>query len=470
MRAENPAHNGKNSRKEENLSTIRIMKTPNPEKRRFAYSHWLLAAAVIAVFGGTCQIASAATLCVNPGGKSGCYSKIGTAIAAAKPYDTINVDEGTYREEVTISMPLSLIGESPNNTTIDAAGHNNGINIDGLDNAGLKDVVVAGFTVENANFEGILVTNASSVLLSNNHVLNNNVSLIASGPECPGIPAFETAEGFDCGEGIHLTGVDHSIVAKNRMENNSGGILLSDETGATHDNLITGNIAKNNPFDCGITLASHPVAGAAPGTPSFGVFHNTISGNESSNNGLAAGGGAGVGIFDPGPGTKNYGNVVINNRLIGNGLPGVTFHSHAPGQVLQDHLVTGNYIAGNGKDTADAATSGPTGINVYVLPVPGSTTGAGIVISQNVIEDEAIDVAVKAPALVEVQVHLNNFDEHSTGVDNLGPGSVNATENWWGCPKGPGAAGCATIAIAGTGTVLSNPWLTRPLQADQDNE
>jgi hypothetical protein len=42
-------------------------------------------------------------------------------------------------------------------------------------------------------------------------------------------------------------------------ENNAGGILLSDDTGATHDNLIIGNIAQNNPFDCGITLASHPL-------------------------------------------------------------------------------------------------------------------------------------------------------------------------------------------------------------------
>ena len=229
-----------------------------------------------------------------------------------------------------------------------------------------------------------LVTNASLVTIGQRNA-NNNTSLLAASAECPGIPAFETAEGFDCGEGIHLSGVDHSIVADNLVDNNSGGILLSDETGATHDNLIIGNVVKNNPFDCGITLASHPVAGAPADTPSFGVFHNTITGNESSQNGLAVeGAGAGVGIFDPGPGTKNYGNVVTNNRLVGNGLPGVTFHSHAPFQVLQDHLVARNYISGNAKDTEDAATSGPTGINVYVLPTPppGGGTGTGIVIAR----------------------------------------------------------------------------------------
>src|SRR6202007_3228838 len=91
---------------------------------------------------------------------------------------------------------------------------------------------------------------------------------------CPGQPPFETNEGFDCGEGIHLSGVDHSIVANNLVENNSGGILLSDNPGAPHDNLVLANTVQNNPFDCGITLASHALFNTAPPT-SAGVFHNT---------------------------------------------------------------------------------------------------------------------------------------------------------------------------------------------------
>ena len=44
------------------------------------------------------------------------------------------------------------------------------------------------------------------------------------------------------------------------------------------------------------------------------------------------------------------------------------------------------------------------------------------------------------------------------GLDNLGSGSVNATENWWGCPNGPGSNGCATVSGE---NVLYTPWLTR---------
>jgi nitrous oxidase accessory protein NosD len=215
------------------------------------------------------------------------------------PGDTIQVAPGTYSEDVIIGKSLSLIGASSANTIIDAKGQANGVYIDGLDNPSLSEVVVTGFTVQNANFEGILQ------------------------------PAFETNEDFDCGEGIHLSGVDHSTVANNFLQNNSGGVLLSDDTGATHDNLITGNVALNNPFDCGITLASHALYSQLPSNTPRGVDRNTVSDNDSSKNGLAVeGAGAGVGLFVAGNGLEAARNVVIGNRLTSNGLPGVAFHLH----------------------------------------------------------------------------------------------------------------------------------------------
>ena len=225
--------------------------------------------------------------------------------------DTINVAPGTYKEDVIIVTPLSLVGAGPGRSSINAVSLANGIYIDGIDatNHHLSQVVVTGFTVENANFEGILVTNASFVTIWDNEVINNDKSLVVSptSPSCPGqmqqFP-FETAESDDCGEGIHLIGVDHSTVGNNASEKNSGGILLSDETGATQHNLIIGNLVQNNPFDCGITLASHqpapPPYSALTSPP--GVYSNTIANNESFHNGYQVpGAGAGVGISIPYP-------------------------------------------------------------------------------------------------------------------------------------------------------------------------
>lgn len=253
---------------------------------------------------------------------------------------------------------------------------------------------------------------------------------------------------------MHFLGVDHSTIADNVVENNAGGILLSDETATTELNLVTGNLAKDNPFDCGIIMASHPpVSGSA--SP-LGVTHNTIDKNQSIHNGFQVpGAGAGVGIFTFLPGGTVSDNVVSNNQLEDNGLPGVAFYAHGPDEVLNDNLIVGNQISGNGADTEDAATPGPTGINVFgVSPITGT------VISQNVISQEDYQVVVNTPT--QVNVHLNNFLDKTVGVDNLGAGTSDATENWWGCSGGPGAQGCASVGGSG---VLSTPWLTKPFQA-----
>ncbi len=411
----------------------------------------------------------AADLCVNPGGKGGCFTTIGAAVTAASPNGVIRVAKGTYHETVIITQSLSLLGEGAQNTIIDATNLLNGINIDGCNfTAGscnyrnLAHVIVSGFTVQNANAQGILVTNASDVTISNNHLTGNDRSLAFPNCPAPGFPVyFEAGEGFDCGEAIHLSGVDHSIVANNLVERNAGGILLSDDTGQTHDNLLSGNVVQNNPFDCGITLASHNISTPAytPSTPP-GVFHNRIIGNTSASNGLISGEGAGVGIFAAAPGAANYGNTVSGNVLTGNALPGVAIHSHAPGQVVKDHIITGNQISGNGAD-GDLGPSLPTmGISITNYPPVPTAAITGIVISQNIFKGEGMDIAVKTNFDSTVDAHFNSFFG-AVGVGNLGLGSISATANWWKCSNGPGANGCS--ATQGS-NITTDPWLTSPFK------
>lgn len=402
-----------------------------------------------------------ATLCVMPGATgSSCYGSIKSAVAAAAVNDVINVAAGSYAEDVVISKPLSLVGAGSDSTYIDAHGLANGIYVDGLDNPGLSNVLVTGFTVRNANFEGILVTNASHVVISQNHVTGNNQGLDITAPSCTGIPAFETNEGDDCGEGIHLVGVNHSFVTNNESDLNSGGILLSDETGYNDDNIIAGNSVHDNPFDCGITLASHAPAPSASSKLPYGIFNNTISANRSYSNGLASpGAGAGVGIFAPGPGNLNFGNKVIGNILLDNGLPGVTIHNHAappgaPGINLNDNVIARNYISGNAADTQDAATKGTAGINIYSVGPVG-----GIVIEGNTIDNEALDVVWNAPGVLEM--HMNNLLGGQTGAANTkSTGSINGSLNYWGCAGGPGTSGCASAS--GGAAVNSTAYLNTP--------
>jgi hypothetical protein len=417
-----------------------------------------------ALLAGCAASSLAATVCVNPGGTAGCKATIGAAVMAAFPGDIIQVWAGTYKEQVNISKSLSLVAAAKAQPVIDATGLSNGIFINGMAKApgpGVANILIEGFKIANANFEGVLIANASDVVLVNNLVTDNNKALDVAGQACPGIPAFETSEAMDCGEGIHLMAANHASIVNNESTGNSGGVLITDETGPSHDNLVTGNSVHDNPYACGITMASHPPAIAVPPAPKlpFGVMTNTISHNMSFHNGTGVpGAGAGVGIFAAGPGNISTGNVVTENELYDNGLPGVTMHNHAPvtGMAppvnLNNNVILLNHIYGNAADTEDAATSGPTGINIHSLvPIYGT------VISQNTIEDEAVDVAFKAPLGSQLLVHFNNFESTGIGVDNLGTGTVVATDNWWNCAGGPGTSGCTTVSGS---NVIWAPWLT----------
>lgn len=410
--------------------------------------------------------ASGATLCVNPGGTSGCYSTISAAVAAASPGSTVQVAQGIYKEMVTITQQISLVGVG-GYSIIDATGLSNGIYVNGISaepGAGVWGVVISGFTVKNANFEGILAVNTGTMTISGNTVDGNDKGLNYSAGMCPGQPAFETNEGDDCGEGIHLIAVNHSIVSGNTVTNNAGGILITDETGPNYENIISGNSVTDNALDCGITLASH---GAAPNLPqgiNYGVFRNNISHNVVTHNGYI-GQGAGVGIFAPGPGSSNWGNVVADNVLMDNGIGGVAMHNHAapgvggvpaqaPGVNLSDNQIVGNQISGNAADVDDPSSPGATGIAILSF-----ATVSGTVIAQNTFSSEVADITFNAPSGT-VEVHLNSFSGIEIGVDAESTGGIDASQNWWGCPSGPGGVGCSTIQ--GT-PVFAGSWLAAPL-------
>ena len=393
--------------------------------------------------GGTVAAHAMNVLCVNPHG-SGCYHSIQAAVNHAPAGARINVAAGIYPEQVTITKSLTLHGTGVS-AIINASGHAHGIYIDG---AGARGTVISGFTVENATLEGILIQDTKQVVISGNAVRLNDRGRQADGT-CPGALPFDQD---DCGEAVHLLGVAWSTVAHNVVENNVGGILLTDETGPTHDNLITGNVVRNNKLDCGITLPSHP-SGFGPGgvpLPGNGVYHNTISFNVSTGNG-----GAGVGIFTPTPGTKSYNNIVIGNTLTHNGLPGVALHSHAVGQNLNGNQIIGNWISGNAAD-GDAGTSGPTGIIIFSDIQGGAAPITGMTIARNTVTNEAIDVWIGDTAM-NLSLHRNNFlGSGAIGVQHVGGGVINAKLNFWGCAAGPGKAGCSTV----DGAVTFTPWLT----------
>lgn len=438
---------------------------------------WLVACCAF-VLAVVCQTAAAGTLCVNPAGSNDCYSKIQAAVNHASANDLIEVGAGTYTEEVVIGIPLSIIGASADTSVIDATNLAHGIFVDGFDHPGLNNVTIAGLTVQNALFEGVLVVSASDVTIRDNHIVNNDTTpglkftgALTGCPNQPGNGTYETDETGDCGGALHLVGTADSIVSGNLITGNADGVLISDETAESHHNLLIHNIVKNNPLECGIVLASHPPAGttSSPGRH-HGVDNNTVAENVSTGNGVQIGG-AGAGMFSDGAGQGRVsGNVIINNQLTNNGLGGVALHTHVgpafhlPADNMDGNMIIGNFIAGNLADTFDTATPGRVGININ--SGDGGSPVRGTIISHNIILDEDVDIAVNTPA--EVDIHLNDLRGGKLGVADVCAldgstactGSIDATENYWGCASGPGGSGCTTFNAP---RILFTPVLRKPV-------
>jgi len=55
-----------------------------------------------------------------------------------------------------------------------------------------------------------------------------------------------------------------------------------------------------------------------------------------------------------------------------------------------------------------------------------------------------------------IAAHLNSFSGIEIGVAVESAGGIDASQNWWGCPGGPGGIGCSTA----TGSPVYAPsWL-----------
>lgn len=367
----------------------------------------------------------AAALYVSPHGSVGAagkncgtasFSSIKAAVAAASDGATITVCPGTYVEDVIVGKPLNLVGQ---NATIDATGLENGIQVVA------SNVSVSGFTLENANGEGLLVGIDSfadfSLLPQSSPVLSNvtvdHVDAIHDNKGFNGTEVSNCKYPGDCGGGIHLQVVEHSTVSNSQTTGNADGILLTDDYGPNGWNTIEGNLVSDNVSECGIVLPSHNSSALSETgqrqQDMGGVFDNLVVGNVVLRNGAnvappefggIGGSGGGVGIFGSGPGTAAYDNVVEGNYIAGNGLAGVVLHAHHPGgSDINGNVITGNTIATNnvmgdpfdGTPTMDFQT---TGIAVYSVP------SAHLTITGNTIRSDAIGVflteAVTADGLV----------------------------------------------------------------------
>src|ERR1700687_4762854 len=169
-------------------------------------SHILTTAALTAMLlMGLRGYASAATICVNPGGTKGCQSSIQAAINSVNSTpSTIVIQPGTYSAAcgAAACSVASILANAPNTSKLIGlslkcrAGDGKSVILDAshLDHAvyvsGVDQVSIEGCVVKNADREGILIENSDNVHIVNNVVKNNDQAMgktVGTGgpPPCP---------------------------------------------------------------------------------------------------------------------------------------------------------------------------------------------------------------------------------------------------------------------------------------------
>ncbi len=385
-----------------------------------------------------------AALYVSPSGTSGAadrnchsaaYTSVQAAVDAAPMRGTVVVCRGTYTEDVVISAPLKLLGNhgaviqgAPTNSLMcDQLGPGGPGQAECLAGITIKSshVAVMGLTVTGAIGEGILATGSLAggsighVLIERNRVMGNDTGGIPPVTTSPYPQCMEVGQvPGDCGEGIHLMGVYHSVVSHNLVKGNSGGVLLTDEFGPTHHNRITHNVVTKNLYDCGITAPGHnPYALDSSGNrqPSVaGVYRNVISHNRITGNGTS-GEGAGVLFANATAGSASYDNLVTHNYIAGNGLAGVTLHAHPVGEGEFEDL-SGNRIVHNRIGTNNLGGDPDAGDTVTTGVLVLAAVPVNVTISHNRIRDNQYGIWLGVDGNVTATMEHNVFHGVATPV------------------------------------------------------
>lgn len=178
-------------------------------------------------------------------GRERTFSSIQSALAAAKPGDTLKVHPGTYQED-NLRIEKSVTLEGIGFPVLDGSGKHEILTITA---AGVR---VSGFEVRNSgvssleDYAGIKVSGTERVTISGNRLRNCNFGIYLSKSkdcrvldnEIRGNPRKE----HDTGNGIHLWYCDRATVSGNDVRDTRDGIYLEFAT----ESVMEDNHVENN--------------------------------------------------------------------------------------------------------------------------------------------------------------------------------------------------------------------------------
>ncbi len=354
--------------------------------------------------------------------------------------DTIMVPAGTY--QLTIAPAA---GADPHDATTGDLDITDGVSIVGANAA--TTIIEAGATagtgidkIFSVNPQGLgagFDTSISNVTLR----FGTNPFAAGTGDQFGG--ALDWSAGFDGAGNLTITSC---VITDNATTDGDGGGLSLSNPGGSGTVTITNSTIQNNKANTattgnggvggGILVGSFtsltmtnsqllnnqaPQATGAQGKGgaiNLAAFsHSNIHSSTISGNTAAGDGGA---IWTNQGLTIDQGTVISGNTAGGNGGGIWSDNQDVDLTTLSKVTVTGNAATGNGGGIHVDASS-PQTVHINFSRIVGNTAAAG------------------------------------TGLDNIN-GTVDATNNWWGCNQGPSTAPCDTVNDPNT-LVTFDPWI-----------
>jgi nitrous oxidase accessory protein len=276
-----------------------------------------LIAILVCISLSGCNEQKPQTLIVGSGEK---YTTIQGAIDAAHNGDTIQVQIGTYPENIVIDKQLTLISSDTTNTVIDGGKKGHVIEIKS------NNVEIFGFMIRNSdtsstdNPSGIYLDGTQNCKIEYN-IISYNIWGIYLQESNNNIIIGNTVTSNDA-HGIRLWNSSNNQLTDNTITNNSAsGFLISQ----SDRNIISNNLLSSNHYD-GIILDSSSA--------------NLITNNTITNNRFGI-------LIQTGLGKPTNSNTITRNTIMSNKQYGINLNCPQGSSEISGNQITGNTIKEN---------------------------------------------------------------------------------------------------------------------------
>ncbi len=366
-------------------------------------------------------------------------SSIERGLDVATAGNTVNVEAGTYSQDVNVKKSVTLAGAQAG---IAAPGRSAAESIisspDGTTElqVSASDVTIDGFTIEgntNANVSGTGVYLIPGV--SGTHVLNNIIQ--------------DNIIGLDL---ANASATDQAQIEGNLFQNNTEP-GASNGTDIYADQFTAGSVLQN------VLIKNNTFTNSSPVEDSWAVGISNTGSSQFSDldieDNTVTNSGRGFYFFNS-----------TNVSVVANTVTGATHY--AVGLFGDDSLPNEQ---GNSSVSILQNTLDNNGVGVEVEDGGDSTspafTSGTLNIANNFLDGNSTGVLFTAQSLSAGVTTVNVNDNHiqgntTAGLENDSPVTVNADDDYWGSPTGPNNAanpgGIGDVLI--DPTVTFSPWLT----------